>query len=83
MRFGGARSPFSLLWRKILVRVELRVVVGGLERLKSARSSSLTTPRQVLGLFGSGMLPLLALSDDQGLNCDGMIRPLHHFVDYD
>ncbi|RRT48161.1 hypothetical protein B296_00050877 [Ensete ventricosum] len=35
MRFGGARSPFSLIWRKISVRVELRGVVGARERLKS------------------------------------------------
>ncbi|RZS05794.1 hypothetical protein BHM03_00036348 [Ensete ventricosum] len=35
MRFGGANSPFPLIWRKILVYVELRGVVGGHVRLKS------------------------------------------------
>ncbi|RWW85090.1 hypothetical protein BHE74_00006273 [Ensete ventricosum] len=36
MRFGGARSPFPLIWRKILVRVELRGVVRGRGRLKAS-----------------------------------------------
>ncbi|RWV98294.1 hypothetical protein GW17_00038866 [Ensete ventricosum] len=35
MRFGGARSPFPLIWRKISICVELRGVVGGRMRLKS------------------------------------------------
>ncbi|RZS11288.1 hypothetical protein BHM03_00042605 [Ensete ventricosum] len=35
MRFGGARSPFPLIWRKISICVELRGVVGGRVRLKS------------------------------------------------
>ncbi|RWV87143.1 hypothetical protein GW17_00050894 [Ensete ventricosum] len=38
MRFRGAKSPFPLIWRKISVRVELRGVVGGRERLKSSPS---------------------------------------------
>ncbi|RRT35020.1 hypothetical protein B296_00035875, partial [Ensete ventricosum] len=35
MRFGGAKSPFPLIWRKISICVELRGVVGGRMRLKS------------------------------------------------
>ncbi|RRT79568.1 hypothetical protein B296_00010844 [Ensete ventricosum] len=38
MWFSGARSPFPLIWRKILVRVELRGVIGGRGRLKSGPS---------------------------------------------
>ncbi|RRT45794.1 hypothetical protein B296_00054880 [Ensete ventricosum] len=41
MRFGGARSPFPLIWRKISIRVELRGVVGGRVRLKSDPSTLL------------------------------------------
>ncbi|RZR92242.1 hypothetical protein BHM03_00020517 [Ensete ventricosum] len=41
MQFGGARSPFPLIWRKISVRVELRGVVGGRVRLKSDPSTLL------------------------------------------
>ncbi|RRT59336.1 hypothetical protein B296_00024025 [Ensete ventricosum] len=49
MRFGGAWSPFPLIWRKISVRVELRGVVGGRGRLKFGPSILLLGGPEGLG----------------------------------
>ncbi|RZR90653.1 hypothetical protein BHM03_00018580 [Ensete ventricosum] len=69
MRFGGARSPFPFIWRKISVRVELRGVVGGCERLKSDPSILLLDglevgPRgcSVRGHFYSSRFPTIRVS---------------------
>ncbi|RRT39039.1 hypothetical protein B296_00056862 [Ensete ventricosum] len=58
MRFRGAKSPFPLIWRKISVRVELRGVVGGRERLKSSPSILLLDGPEVgpRGCFVQGRL---------------------------
>ncbi|RWV83860.1 hypothetical protein GW17_00054482 [Ensete ventricosum] len=84
MRFGGARSPFPLIWRKILVRVELRGVVGGRGWLKFGPLNP--PPRRSRGrslrLFHSWTLLFFTFSDDQGLDSDEVVCPLHHLGDY-
>ncbi|RZR89508.1 hypothetical protein BHM03_00017239 [Ensete ventricosum] len=68
MQFGGVRSPFPLIWRKISIHVELRGVVGGRERLKSGPSILLDGPEagprgcSTLGRFYSSRFPAIRVS---------------------
>ncbi|RRT71725.1 hypothetical protein B296_00011735 [Ensete ventricosum] len=68
MRFGEARSSFPFIWRKILVRVELKGVVGGHVRLKSDPSTLLVGfevgPLDCFarGCFYSSLFPTIRVS---------------------
>ncbi|RWV85941.1 hypothetical protein GW17_00052215 [Ensete ventricosum] len=69
MRFGGARSSFPFIWRKISVHVELKGVVGGHVQLKSDPSTLLLVGFEVgpldcsaLGCFYSSHFSTIRVS---------------------